>query len=187
MLIQSLGVSQHVLVFPFPPTLHHILHFRSAAVTSLEDIRVPRHQESPLLHRQSCIHGGIALLFHFVCVSVCALDNVIRNFTVVQGNVWNNIGSCLPEWKLRTVRWDQCEDDRLICHARIILTVGLVYLSISVNLQCAVIWKKKKYCWSLCVSLPVMTTVTTLNNNNIIDQLPNYSAALSSPEGLFRA
>lgn len=59
-----------------PPLFTIFFILQSAALTSLEDIMVPCHQESPLLHRQSFIHGGIALLFHSVCA--CARDNVTR-------------------------------------------------------------------------------------------------------------
>lgn len=83
------------LGIPLPPCCTIFFILQSAALTSLEDIIVPCHQESPLLHRQSFIHGGIALLFHFMCVYVCAHDNVTRTFTVVEGNACNSISSLL--------------------------------------------------------------------------------------------
>lgn len=55
--------------FPAPPQNSAVFFFLpSAAVTSLEDITVSRHQKSPLLHRLSLVLGGIGLLFHFMCV-----------------------------------------------------------------------------------------------------------------------
>lgn len=47
----------------------------------------------------------------WVSMGVCAHDNVIRKFEVIQVNVWNNIIYCLLEWKLKKMRPVQCQDE----------------------------------------------------------------------------
>ena len=108
-----------------PPPCCIFFILQSAALTSLEDIMVPCHQESPLFHRQSFILGGIALLFHFVRARVCET----RTFAVEEGDACNSISSCLPEWKLETVRWDQCQDEKLLRRGGmiVVLVVGVLH------------------------------------------------------------
>lgn len=62
-----------------------------------------------------------------MCVRVCAHDNVTRTFTVVEGNACNSISPCLPEWKLKTLKQDQCQDEKMCRHVRIIVAILVAY------------------------------------------------------------
>lgn len=63
----------------------------------------------------------------WVGTGACAHDNVIRKFEAIQVNVWNNIIYCLLERKLAKMRPVQCRDENLICYARVILIVRLLF------------------------------------------------------------
>lgn len=77
----------------------------SAALTSLEDITVSRHQESPLLHRLGLILGGIGLLFHFMCVPAIMQPEAVE--AVMPGTAAAN-------W-VQTVKQDPYRG-KLLCH-----------------------------------------------------------------------
>lgn len=87
---------------PQPPQNPVFFSLPSAALTSLEDITVSRHQESPLLHRLGLILRGIGLLFHFMCVPAIMQPEAVMP------------GTTAANW-VQTVKQDPYRG-KLLCH-----------------------------------------------------------------------